>query len=114
MDAARPILHASYVAASEDGDGYPAPEVWGAPVERLVYGWYPQSSQVPVATELTQRIINSKAILVPDVSVFKPGDEVKFPGDEDPYRVSEDVRDYTNGPFSYAPGGEVVVTRVTG
>lgn len=120
MEARYTIQHAAYQAAGEDGDGYPIPEGHGEPVDRLVYGWYPQTSEVPVGNdELTQRVITNKIVMVPDVSPYHPGDLIAFPGDditddESAYRVSEDVRDFNTGPFSYRPGGAIVVERVRG
>jgi hypothetical protein len=89
-------------------------------VDRLVYGWYPQSSEIPVGNdELMQRVITNKIVMVPDVSPYSPGDRIAFPGDditddESAYRVSEDVRDFNTGPFEYKPGGAIVVERVRG
>lgn len=120
MQAAYTITHAVYVPESEDADGYPTAEDWATPVSRSVYGWYPQSSEIPVGNdELAQRVITNKIVMVPDPSLFGPGDRIAFPGDditddESAYRVSEDVRDFNTGPFGYKPGGAVVVERVRG
>jgi hypothetical protein len=89
-------------------------------VSREVYGWEPQSSEVPVGNDdVTLRVINSRIVLVPDVTPYKVGDRIAFPGaniddDNQAYRVSQDDRDYTNGPFGYMPGGAIVVEKVSG
>ena len=120
MEAAYTIQHASYQPPGTDGDGYPIPEGHGDPVDRQVYGWYPQSSEATVGNdELSHRVITNKIVMVPDVSPYKPGDRVAFPGDditddESAYRVSEDVRDFNTGPFGFKPGGAIVVERVRG
>lgn len=120
MQAAYTIQHATYQLGAVDDDGYPVPEGYGAAVDRQVFGWYPQTSEIPVGNdELAQRIITNKIVMVPDVAVYHPGDRIAFPGDdinddESAYRVSEDVRDFNTGPFGYKPGGAVVVERVRG
>jgi hypothetical protein len=113
------IQHAVYEGSTDD-DGYSIAPTYGDPVTRKVYGWYPQTSEVPVGNdELTNRVIASIVVMVPDISPYSAGDLVAFPGgtisdDESAYRVSRDVRDFNNGPFGYKPGGEIVVERVRG
>lgn len=120
MQAQYTIAHAAYTSGGTTVDGYPIPEGYAAAVDRLVYGWYPQTSEIPVGNdELTQRVITNKIVMVPDVSVYSPGDRIAFPGDtitddESAYRVSEDVRDFNTGPFGFKPGGAIVVERVRG
>jgi hypothetical protein len=120
VEASYTIIHAVYQSGGTDADGYPIPEGHADPVERLVYGWYPQTSEIPVGNdELAQRVITNKIVMVPDVSMYGPGDLIAFPGDdinddESAYRVSEDVRDFNTGPFGYKPGGAIVVERVRG
>lgn len=126
MEAQYTIKHASYTAPGTDADGYPIPEGHGAAVDRQVFGWYPQSSQagagastVVTGDEYAQRIITNKIVMVPDVTIYTPGDLIAFPGDditddESAYRVSRDVQDFNTGPFGYKPGGAIVVERVRG
>lgn len=117
MRRVQKILHASY-AGSTDADGYPIGDTYSDAVERDTYGWYPLSSQLSPAGEYDRRVITSKVLLVPDPAVFSPRDQVILPGLNDvedrTYFVSEDVRDYTTGPYGYDPGGEIVVGKVTG
>ena len=99
-------------------DGYPGSPTFTPPddqpaEERDAYGWAPLVSQVPLGNDdYTQRVIASIVIGVPDPTIYAPGDLVILNGRD--YVVSEDVRDYRNGPYSVGPGGEVIVEKVTG
>lgn len=114
----RTILHAKYLG-STDSDGYPTGDGYeSSPTERDSYGWYPLSSQLSQAQEYDRRVTTSKVVLVPDPKVFSARDRVTLPGAEAEadrtYFVSEDIRDYTTGPYGYDPGGEVVIEKVAG
>jgi hypothetical protein len=112
MEALYTISHSKYLGASST-DGYPSTPTFASPVSRLAVAIYPLSSQLNEGAEYTRRVITSKVVMVPDVSVYSPRDKVVLPaGDE--YFVSEDVRDYTTGPFGFKPGGEIVVEKVSG
>jgi hypothetical protein len=118
MDATYTITHKPYTG-STDSDGYPTGDEYGSPVSRRVFGWYPLSSQLSPAGEYDRRVITSKVLQVPDVSVYSPRDRVALPGDDvaddnKAYFVSADVRDYNTGPFGFKPGGEVILEKVTG
>lgn len=117
MIAKYTVSHSQY-ADSTDDDGYPTGDTYADAVERKAFGIYPLVSQLNMTGDYDRRVITSKVILVPDVSPYSPRDKVVLPGDdteaERTYFVSEDVRDYTTGPFSYQPGGEVVLEKVTG
>lgn len=112
MEANKTIQHKAYTG-STDSDGYPTGDAYGAAVDRLVYGWYPLSSQLNPSMEYDRRVITSKVVLVPDVSFYSARDKITLPGG-DVYFVSEDVRDYTTGPFGFQPGGEIVIEKVAG
>jgi hypothetical protein len=111
------VQHSAYIG-STDTDGYPTGDEYGSPVARAAYDWYPLSSQLSPAGEYDRRVITSKVLMVPDPSAFSSRDRVVLPGEGDvkdrTYFVSEDMRDYTTGPFGYDPGGEVVLEKVTG
>lgn len=111
------ISHATYLG-STDADGYPTGDNYGTPVSRKAMGWYPLSSQLSQAMEYDRRVTTSKVLMVKDVSAYSPRDIVVLPGSEPEaertYFVSQDVRDYTTGPFEYRPGGEVVLEKVSG
>lgn len=80
---------------------------------RNVFGWYPSGSQVPVGNDdVTLRVVNSLIVLVPDPSLFKAADKVTIQAKD--YLVSQDVQDFTTGPFGYKPGGQIVVEKVSG
>lgn len=112
MQPLKTIGHAKYVS-SMSPDGYPGAPTFEAQVTRPAYGWHPQASSVPLGDpDYIQRVIASVVVGVPDATVYKAGDLVVLDGRD--YVVSEDVRDYTTGPFSPGPGGEVIVERVTG
>lgn len=99
-------------------DGYPGsptftPPDTQPPHQYPAYGWYPLASEVPLGNDdYTQRVIASIAVGVPDVSLYKPGDLVILDGED--FVVSQDVRDFTTGPFGTGYGGVIVVERVTG
>ncbi|QFG08866.1 head-to-tail stopper [Mycobacterium phage MalagasyRose] len=120
---------ASYTPGGVDDDGYSTPAGHGPIRPIRVFGWQPLASDMPTGAELTRRIITSKLVLVPDVSLWTPSDHVWLAGavddPEEPtvftptdlgdfYRVSEDVRDYNTGPFGYRPGGAVVIESAKG
>jgi hypothetical protein len=112
MDAAKTIGHAKYVG-SMSTDGYPGSPTFQATVDRPSYGWYPLASEVPIGNDdYSQRVITSLVVGVPDATVYRPGDLVILNGEN--YVVSEDVRDFTTGPFGIGPGGVVIVEKVSG
>jgi hypothetical protein len=125
MQASFTVSHAKYTG-STDADGYPTGDAYATPVPRRVFGWYPLSSQLNPSGDYDRRIVTSKVVMVPDVAPYSPRDKVILPdangvlsGTDDEvakrtYWVSEDVRDYTTGPFGYRPGGEVVLEVVAG
>lgn len=113
------VQHKKYLG-STDSEGYPTGDEYeDTAVPRDTWGWYPLSSDLSPAGEYDRRVITSKVLLVPDPSVFSPRDRIALPGDDidddaEAYFVSEDVRDYSTGPFSRRQRGEVVIERVTG
>lgn len=117
MDALKTIGYRKY-NGSMSVDGYPGSPTFTPPddqpaVSRPSYGWYPLASAVPTGNDdYMQRVIRSKAVGVPDPTLYAPGDLVILDGVD--YVVSEDIRDYRTGPFGEGPGGEVIVERVSG
>jgi hypothetical protein len=107
------VSHSAYTGSS-DADGYPTGDAYAAPVARLAYAIYPLASQLNMTGDYDRRVVTSKIVMVPDVSPYSPRDKVVLPGSDTEYFVSEDVRDYTTGPFGYRPGGEVILEVVTG
>ena len=99
MDAAKTIGHAKYVG-SMSADGYPGSPTFQPTQDRPSYGWYPLASEVPLGNDdYTQRVITSLVVGVPDVTPYAAGDLVVIAGED--YVVSEDVRDFTTGPFGH-------------
>jgi hypothetical protein len=117
MDAQKTIGHRKYIG-SMSADGYPgmptfSPPDTAPPNQYPSYGWYPLASEVPLGNDdYTQRVITSLVVGVPDVKLYAAGDLVILDGEN--YVVSEDVRDYTTGPFGRGPGGVVIVEKVSG
>jgi hypothetical protein len=120
------IGHAKYVG-SVSADGYPGSPHFEDEVVQRSYGWYPLSAEWPAGNDdYTQRLISSLIVGVPDVLPYSPGDLVVLPPvpilfDEavapmvgENFVVSEDVRDFTTGPWGRGPGGTIVVERVKG
>jgi hypothetical protein len=106
------VTHNPYTGSTV-ADGTQGPPTYGSAVSRSVFGWYPQSSEVPVGDDdVSDRVKTSLIVLVPDVSVYKAGDKVTI--NSQAYLVSEDVRDWTKGPFGYKPGGQIVVEKTSG
>lgn len=108
------IAHAKYQSGGDDNDGYPSADSYDPAVNRAVYGWYPMSSQMDPNADYNRRVTDHKAVLVPDPTVFTVRDQITFPGDDTPWFVSEDIRDYTTGPFGFTGAGEIVVEKISG
>jgi hypothetical protein len=113
MTAKYTVSHAVYTG-STDADGYPTGDAYEPAVDRPAYGHYPLASQLNMTGEYDRRVVTSKVLMVPDVSPYTPRDKVVLWDSAIEYWVSEDVRDYTTGPFEYRPGGEVILEVVTG
>lgn len=111
------VAHSKYTG-STDNDGYPTEDTYAAAVNRPAIAIYPLASQLNMTGDYDRRVITSKVVMVPDVAPYSPRDKVVLPGtdteDARTYFVSQDVRDYTTGPFGYKPGGEVILEKVTG
>ena len=111
MFAKYTVQHSAYTG-STDADGYPTGDEWDEPVDRVAYGLEPLASRLDSSMTYDRRVISSKILGVPDPTVYSPRDKVSWYGVD--YFVSEDVRDYTTGPFSPGPGGDVILEVVTG
>jgi hypothetical protein len=105
------VVQHSVYTGSTDVDGYPTGDEYEDPVDRPAYGLDPLSSRLDLSAEYDRRVVTSKILGVPDPEVYSPRDKVEWYGDA--YFVSEDIRDYTTGPFSKGPGGEVILEKVT-
>lgn len=120
MKADRTITHTPYTGSTVT-DGTSGPPQYGTPVTRNVFGWYPSSGQASTASsnvaagdDYKLRVVTSRVVLVPDASPYSPRDKVVFPDDTDPFFVSQDVRDWSTGPFSSKQRGEIVVEKTSG
>jgi hypothetical protein len=110
MIAKYTVQHHAYTG-STDSDGYPTEDVFADPVDRPAYGLEPLSSRLDMSGTYDRRVITSKILGVPDPELYSARDKVVWYGAA--YFVSEDVRDYTTGPFSRGPGGDVILEAVT-
>ncbi|WP_156749699.1 hypothetical protein [Mycobacterium sp. E1747] len=81
-------------------------------MDRKVFGWYPDSSQLSESADYTRRVVQSIVVLVPDASPYSPRDKVALPGNDEWFVT--DVNDYTTGPFGYRPGGTITLEQVSG
>jgi hypothetical protein len=123
MEAKYTVAHLKY-SGSTDADGYPTGDNYAAAVNRPAYGIEPLSSRLNPSGEYDRRVLTSKVVGVPDVSPYSPRDKVILPGsepvEERTYWVSQDVRDFSTGPFGGRPAsdatrfGEIVIEIVTG
>lgn len=122
MQAQYPVSHAKYTG-STDADGYPTGDAYATAVDRLAYGVYPLASQLNMTGDYDRRVVTSKVLMVPDVSLYSARDTVVLPGTgaaaTRTYFVSEDVRDYSTGPFGFKPSpdaekfGEIILEVVS-
>jgi hypothetical protein len=114
VEALKTIGHAKY-NGTMSADGYPGSPTFQATVDRPAFGWYPLSAEWPIGNaDYSQRLISSIIVGVPgsDLTLYSPGDLVVLDGVD--YIVSEDIRDFTKGPWGPGPGGTVVVEKVSG
>ena len=81
---------------------------WGAPVERVAYGWAPASSTEPV-TGGTSTLVVERDLFAPTFPV-DPRDEFVITGTR--YSVVGDPGDFDHGPFGTKLGMVVRLRRV--
>ena len=103
------VGHRAYVAGLKDAHGN-VREGWADPVPFEVYAIAPLASQEPGddRTAVTTGI----SLLAPQGAVVDPHDRFVVDGVE--YDVEGDVADYTRGPFGFAAGLVVNLTRTEG
>lgn len=115
MQASQAVVHAAYLGSMVDG--YPSAPQYDTEVDRLVFGWEQQSSDVQESDDTTTRIVTRLTVLVPDVSPYGARDKLTIGGLE--YLVAATPNDMSTGPFGFRPGGgaapgTVLVERVDG
>lgn len=106
MNAAWRVEVVPFVADIDDDYGN-ATATYGPPVPRYVYGWAPAGS-----VEVQSYRHDVKA----DLSVYAPADFVIDPRDRmvvggKTYEVAGEPDDFNHGPFGWAPGVVVNLTR---
>lgn len=133
MAAARwPVVHEAHNAGGYDDNGYQVPEGWAAGVDRTVFSWEPETVNVEVAGGYQMRVTSRIVVLVPDVSLYGPNDNLVLglklaqvdtdPQNPSPRHRVDELRDMSHSPFR-EPGqmtpfgaapGALVVERVSG
>ncbi|OBA62190.1 hypothetical protein A5780_19215 [Nocardia sp. 852002-20019_SCH5090214] len=93
-------------------------DVWGytppldsSGTQRRVYGWYVPSSTEP-ALAGHDRVVVDVVLMVPPGFPAGPHDRIDLPDGQ--YDVVGNPEDYNHGPFQWAPGAVVNLTRVEG
>lgn len=100
------VQHLAYAGTVDDAHGNPTPG-YGAPVDRAVFGWgAPQSAEPKTAG--VESVVVDLQLFAP---VFSVGAADRFVVDGKTFEVVGDPEDYTHGPFGYAPGMVVNLTR---
>jgi hypothetical protein len=126
--AAWPVVHETRTTAGYDSNGYEVPEGYGAGVDRMVFGWQPETVNVEVDFGYQMRVTNRQEVMVPDIRLYGPNDQLvlgltlaQIDANTPRLRVDE-IRDYSHSPFR-GPGemtpfgpapGVLVVERVSG
>lgn len=100
----------SYVSGSVDRYNNPT-ESWSASVDVPVYGIAPTSSDEPFEVG-RNAVITELSVLAPVGTAIGPKDRVVIDSDE--YEVDGDIADWSKGPFSWSPGIEIRLKKVTG
>ncbi|NKG21106.1 hypothetical protein [Paeniglutamicibacter terrestris] len=107
VQANQPIGHRAFVEGSVDTQNNPI-ETWAAAVPRMVFGWGPPAPEDEIRND-RDVIIESQMVLSPDADWLDPRDRIVLAGVE--YEVHGGPRDFTHGPFNFAPGYAIQVKR---
>ena len=111
MEANYVVSHAKFVDSADPGG---SGSTYEAPASRNVFGWYREKQTISNPDTDDHVSARPTVVLVPDVSPYAPRDCVVLPGQtpeaDRTFFVTEDIRDYTKGPFGFRPGGEIVLT----
>lgn len=104
-----------WAGAGEDTHGNPV-ESYTPPLNQpgtpyAVIGWSVPSSTEP-AVAGHDRVVVDVELLTPPGFPAKPRDVIDLPSGQ--FEVVGEVRDYTTGPFGFAPGGVANLRRVDG
>ena len=100
------VQHLAYAGTVEDSRGNEIP-AFAAPVARKVYGWAaPQSSEPKVAG--VESVVVTLEVFAP---TFPVSDRDRMVVDGDVFEVVGDPEDFNHGPFGFAPGMVVNLTR---
>lgn len=107
LEARQPIGHMRYVSDAVDENNDPV-KAWEPAVTRLVFGWGPPAPEEELRDD-RDAIIASQIITTPTADWLDPRDRIVLAGVE--YEVHGGARDYTHGPFNFAPGYAIQVKR---
>lgn len=101
-----------YSSVEADAHGN-ASDSWAAPVDWTVFGIAPRTAVPPEPSADRSEVISGHAVYAPKTGTLPgPLDLVVIDGED--WRVEGELGDYTRGPFGYAPGVVVNLTRVEG
>lgn len=117
------VVHSPQAVTGVDEHGQ---YIVGDPVDtvRDVYGWFPaanggtnsnpfMNSGIGMPATMSNRLITGLCMLTPDGD-WTEGDIVTVPADGgNLYQVNGEPEDYSAGPFGFAPGYVVRLTRVS-
>ena len=122
-------VHKAYAAFDLDGyttdaNGYSVPETYASPVDRLVFGWQPEQVDVRVDVQYQMRVTDRQQVMVPDISVSGPNDQVALgvsvaAVDANPvWRRVDQIQDVSHDPFGItafgAAPGALILEAVSG
>lgn len=106
MEARWPVEVLPYLGTLDDEYGNEQPS-FAPPEERYVFGWAPAGG-VEVNT-FRHAVTADLSVYAPADFTVRPKDRMRVDGKT--YDVQGDVEDYNHGPFGYAPGVVVNLSR---
>ncbi|MBF6459806.1 hypothetical protein IU433_12240 [Nocardia puris] len=101
-------------------DPYRAPATYSPPLTGdgepvAVYGWYTPSIDDPFVAGHPERAVIDVLLLAPPGFDPADGSVIELPaGPAGRFEVAAGGRDYTHGPFGFAPGAVIALRKVVG
>lgn len=107
------VGHRAQQTGGKDSHGNPT-TTWDDPVPHAVYGWAPPSTGTSAEPFEAGRnaVITHLKVYAP--ATLKPAPQDRIDVDGTTYEVIGLAEDYTTGPFDWAPGVVIDLTRVEG
>lgn len=109
MQTKHTVGHKVYREGAYDDRGNPIDD-WHDPVDLDVFAIYPRFSEEPEPNR--PLVVVGKAILAPPGTSVGPKDLIVIDGED--WKVEGEPADWTNGPFGFVPGVEIVLSRAEG